>query len=88
MVALPGSSDYSVTKLSDLQLASYTAAENENVMAVAFHPSIVDTDIATDFWKPYAKDTPELASVVAVWLSTPAARFLNARYTTTNWDVE
>jgi hypothetical protein len=29
-----------------------------------------------------------LAGAVTVWLSTPAARFLNGRYTTTNWDVE
>jgi hypothetical protein len=44
--------------------------------------------MAPDFWKQYALDTPELAGAVAVWLSTPAARFLNGRYTTTNWDVE
>jgi hypothetical protein len=44
--------------------------------------------MATDFWKPYAKDTPELAGSATVWLSTPAARFLNGRYTTANWDVE
>jgi hypothetical protein len=44
--------------------------------------------MATDFWKPCAKDTPELAGAVVVWLSTPAARFLNSRYITTNWDVE
>ena len=43
--------------------------------------------MATDFWKPYAKDAPELAGAVAVWLSTPAARFLDGRFTTTNWDV-
>jgi hypothetical protein len=36
-------------KLSDLQLASYTAAENENITAVTFHPGIVDTNMATDF---------------------------------------
>jgi NAD(P)-dependent dehydrogenase (short-subunit alcohol dehydrogenase family) len=88
LITLPGSSGYSITKLSDLQLASYTAAENENVTAVAFHPGIVDTDMTSDFWKPYALDTPELAGAVAVWLSTPASRFLNGRYTTTNWDVE
>jgi len=34
------------------------------------------------------KDTPEPAGAVAVWLSTSAVRFLNGRYTTTNWDVE
>ena len=88
LITLPGSSGYSIAKLSDLQLASYAAAENDNVTAVAFHPGIVNTDMASDFWKPYAKDTAELAGAVAVWLSTPAARFLNGRYTTTNWDVE
>lgn len=88
LITLPGSSGFSITKLSDLQLASYTAAENENVTTVAFHPGIVDTDMATDFWKPYAKDTSELAGAVAVWLSTPAARFLVGRYTTTDWDAE
>lgn len=84
LITLPGSSGYSITKLSDLQLASYTATENENTTAVTFHPGIVDTNMATDFWKPYAKDTLELAGAVTVWLSTPAARFLNGRYTTTN----
>jgi hypothetical protein len=44
--------------------------------------------MSSDFWKPYALDTPELAGAVSVWLSTPEARFLNGRYTTTNWDVE
>lgn len=87
-MTLPGSSGYSLTKLSDLQLASYAAAENENVTAVAFHPGIVLTDMANDFWKPYALDTAELAGAMCVWLSTPAARFLDGRYTTTNWDVE
>jgi hypothetical protein len=43
------SSYYSITKLSDLQLTPYTAAENENVTAIASHPGIVDTDMATDF---------------------------------------
>jgi len=46
---LPGSSSHSITKLSDLQLACYTAAENENVTAVTFHPGIVDADMKTDF---------------------------------------
>jgi NAD(P)-dependent dehydrogenase (short-subunit alcohol dehydrogenase family) len=49
LLTLPGSSGYSITKLSDLQLASYAAAENENVTAVAFHPRIVLTDMANDF---------------------------------------
>lgn len=88
LITVPGSSGYSIAKIADLQLASYTAAENPNVTAIAFHPGIVLTDMATDFWKPYALDTPELAGAVSVWLSTPEARFLNGRYMATNWDVE
>ena len=49
LLMLPGSSSHSITKLSDLQLACYTAAENENVTAVTFHPGIVDADMKTDF---------------------------------------
>ena len=49
LLMLPGSSSHSITKLSDLQLASYTAAEIENAIAVTFHPGIVDADMTTDF---------------------------------------
>ena len=86
-LVVPGASAYSITKLADLQLALYTAAENPNVAAMAFHPGIVMTDMAVDFAKPFAKDTPELAGAVVVWLSTDEARFLSGRYVTTNWDV-
>ena len=87
LVVVPGSSAYSITKLVDLRLAEYTAAENPNVTAMAFHPGIVDTEMATAFWKPFAKDTPELAGAVIVWLASEEGKFMNGRYMSTNWDV-
>lgn len=36
----------------------------------------------------FAKDTPELVGGVCVWLSSPAAKFLNGRCMSVNWDVE
>ena len=87
LVVIPGSSAYSITKLVDLKLAEYTAAENPNVIATSFHPGIVATEMATGFWKPFAKDTPELAGAVMVWLASEEAKFMNGRYMSTNWDV-
>ena len=86
-MVIPGGSAHSITKLVDLKLAEYASAENLNVTATAFHPGIVDTEMATDFWKPFAKDTPELAGAVIVWLASEEGKFMNGRYMSTNWDV-
>ncbi|KAK9238792.1 hypothetical protein V1525DRAFT_418237 [Lipomyces kononenkoae] len=83
-----GISNYSIAKLANLQLSTYTAAENPNVTAVAFHPGIVMTDMVSESFKPFAKDTPQLAGGVVVWLATDAASFMNGRYMSTNWSVD
>ena len=86
----PGMSGYALSKLGDLQLAAYIAAENSNVTAYAYHPGMVITDMHdenTDF-RPWALDTPELAGAFAVWLATDAASFLNGRYVSLNWAVD
>ncbi|KAK9384235.1 hypothetical protein V1515DRAFT_420702 [Lipomyces mesembrius] len=49
------------------------------------HPGIVMTDMVTESFKSFAKDTAALAGGVAVWLATEAASFMNGRYMTTNW---
>lgn len=41
---------------------------------------------AVDFTH-FAKDTPELAGAVIVWLCSAEAEFMNGRYMSTNWDV-
>ncbi|KAK9241512.1 hypothetical protein V1506DRAFT_556490 [Lipomyces tetrasporus] len=74
--------------LANLQLSVYISAENPNVTAVAFHPGIVMTDMVTESFKAFAKDTAALAGGVVVWLATDAASFMNGRYMTTNWSVD
>jgi len=86
-VTIPGNSAYSITKLADLRIAAYAAAENPQLKVVAFHPGIVHTDMVNDFFRPFAKDTPELAGAVINWLASDQADFLTGRYTTANWDV-
>lgn len=89
MVA-PGVSAYSLAKLADLQLTRYISVENPNVTAVSFHPGIILTDMHEEArgFRHFAKDTPELAGGVAVWLCTKAATFLNGRYVAVNWAVD
>ncbi|EHK19748.1 uncharacterized protein TRIVIDRAFT_46933 [Trichoderma virens Gv29-8] len=89
MVA-PGASAYSLAKLADLQLTRYISVENPNVTAISFHPGIILTDMHDDArgFRHFAKDTPELAGGVAVWLCTKTAAFLNGRYMAVNWAVD
>ncbi|KAK9367593.1 hypothetical protein V1509DRAFT_640648 [Lipomyces kononenkoae] len=88
LLVFPGLSSYSIAKTANLQLIPYTAAENPNVTAIAFHPGIVETDMVTESFRPFAKDTPQLAGAVGVWLATEAASFMNGRYMSTNWSVD
>ncbi|KAK9311469.1 hypothetical protein V1522DRAFT_358573 [Lipomyces starkeyi] len=88
LIIMPGISAYSIAKLGNLQLSVYISAENPNVTTVAFHPGIVMTDMVTESFKPFAKDTAALAGGVVVWLATDAASFMNGRYMTTNWSVD
>lgn len=40
-----------------------------------------------EFFKHFARDTPQLAGAVVNWLASEDARFLTGRYITANWDV-
>jgi NAD(P)-dependent dehydrogenase (short-subunit alcohol dehydrogenase family) len=86
----PGISAYSLGKLADLQLTRYISAENSNITAISYHPGIFLTDMHQDAqgFREFAKDTPELAGGVAVWLSTKAAAFLDGRFMAVNWAVD
>jgi NAD(P)-dependent dehydrogenase (short-subunit alcohol dehydrogenase family) len=84
LIVVPGSSAYSITKLADLQISAYAAAENPNLKVMAFHPGIVLTDMVTPMFAPFAKDTPELAGAVINWLASEQAEFLSGRFTTAN----
>ncbi|KAF2621488.1 hypothetical protein BU25DRAFT_463710 [Macroventuria anomochaeta] len=70
---------------------TYIAAENPNIVAVALHPGIVNTEMTTDSFKRFALDTPELVGGVGVWLAGWEGEdigFLSGRFISANWDVD
>lgn len=80
-----------MSKLAVLQLMTYVATENSNVVAVALHPGVVDTDMTIEAFKAVALDTPELVGGIGTWLASwkgEDRKFLSGRFVTANWDVE
>lgn len=97
----PGSSAYALSKMINLQMAAYVAAEQLTtttttkkdgsgnvVTSVALHPGIVETGMTLDSFRKFALDAPALVGGVAVWLATDKARFMNGRVMNSNWDVD
>jgi len=83
----PTLSAYGISKLAVLELMTYVAAENPEVVAVAVHPGIVPTDMVIDYFKPFALDTPELVGGLGVWLAAWEGvdrKFLNGRFVSAN----
>jgi NAD(P)-dependent dehydrogenase (short-subunit alcohol dehydrogenase family) len=87
----PALSAYGISKLAVFSLMTYVATENPNVVAVALHPGIVNTDMTIESFKRFALDTPALVGGVGVWLAGWEGvnrEFLSGRYVSANWDVE
>lgn len=87
----PTMSAYGLSKLAVLELMTYIAVENPNVVATALHPGVVDTEMTKEYFKRFADDTPELVGGVGVWLAAwegPDRNFLSGRFVAANWDVE
>jgi NAD(P)-dependent dehydrogenase (short-subunit alcohol dehydrogenase family) len=88
---VPGLSAYMASKLAQVRLVEYLAAEQPNVFAATVHPGMVETDI---FTKSGAKaealpmDTVQLPAHFVVWLASPEGAFLKGRSVWANWDVE
>jgi len=80
----PGLSSYSISKLALTQLQAFVAVECPNVTAVAVHPGLILTDATLDYFKPFAKDSPELLGGLGVWLATEKAAFLSGKYVEVN----
>ena len=84
----PALSGYSISKLASTQLQAFIALENPNVTSVAVHPGLILTDATLDYFKPFAKDSPELLGGLGVWLATEMAEFLSGKYVEVNWSVD
>jgi len=81
-------SAYSLSKLVDIQMQAYIAAEHPNVTAITQHPGIMNSEMTLDQFKPFALDTFELVGDLGVWLASEKAAFLNGRYIDSNWNVD
>lgn len=88
IAVIPSTSSYSLSKLVQIQIQRFVAAENPNVTAVSLHPGTVLTPITKPMFEKFSKDTPALAGAVAVWLATEPARFMSGRYMGANWSVK
>ncbi|KAE8449504.1 hypothetical protein EG329_008113 [Mollisiaceae sp. DMI_Dod_QoI] len=85
---IPATSSYSLSKLVQIQIQRFIAAENPNVTAISMHPGGVVTSITKPQFVKFSNDTHALAGGVAVWLATDEAKFMNGRYMSVNWSVE
>ncbi|ETN41958.1 uncharacterized protein HMPREF1541_03897 [Cyphellophora europaea CBS 101466] len=91
---LPEATSYGAPKTALNRLTEYAAAEATRlgVQVIAYHPGgVADTDITSlsaDFMKAFYVDTPELAALTAVYLSTPKASYLSGRYVDATWNLE
>ncbi|ROV92775.1 hypothetical protein VMCG_09089 [Cytospora schulzeri] len=88
---LPGMSTYMASKLAQVKIIEFLAAEQPNILAATVHPGMIETDI---FTKTGAKanllpmDNVKLPAHFLVWMSSPEASFLKGRSVWANWDVE
>jgi len=88
IAVIPHTAPYSLSKLVQIQIQRFVAAENPNVVAVSLHPGTILTPITKPAFVRFSLDTFELAGGVAVWLATEKAKFMNGRYMGANWAVE
>lgn len=84
---IPHTASYSLSKLAQIQIQRFVAAENPNVTAISLHPGTVLTPITKPAFVKFSLDTYGLAGGVAVWLATDEAKFMNGRYLGSNWSV-
>ena len=84
----PTQSSYHLSKLLDLAIQPWIAAENPNVVAIALNPGVVPTDMLQEKFAFLAVDKPELTGAFCVWLATAAASFLSGKYVSIHWDVK
>jgi NAD(P)-dependent dehydrogenase (short-subunit alcohol dehydrogenase family) len=84
---IPNTSNYSLSKLVQIQMQRFVAVENPNITAISLHPGTILTGITKPQFVKFSQDTFALAGGVAVWLATEQAKFMNGRYMGVNWSV-
>ncbi|KAL8895273.1 MAG: hypothetical protein Q9207_008235 [Kuettlingeria erythrocarpa] len=92
-----GASAYASSKMAQLKLMEFLAAENPDLFVASVHPGVVETTMTRALLDQWA-DKPEGGSLqlddvklpahFIVWMTSPEARFLRGRFVWANWDVE
>ncbi|KAG8162685.1 hypothetical protein KVR01_007163 [Diaporthe batatas] len=99
---VPGASGYIASKLAQIKIMEYLAAENPSLFAATVHPGICDTAVlAKSGMKPHevpldrnlddadkSRPSVELPADFLVWLASPEGAFLKGRMVAANWDVD
>ncbi|KAI9817915.1 MAG: hypothetical protein M1832_004535 [Thelocarpon impressellum] len=84
----PGSSAYSVSKLAEIKMGEFVHAEYPKLRSFTTMPGIVDTDMPSEQFRPYALDHVDLTGLLALYLAQPRADYLRGSIISVNWDVE
>ncbi|KAK7707426.1 putative secondary metabolism biosynthetic enzyme [Botryosphaeria dothidea] len=84
---VPRFSGYFTSKIAVTRLTEFLAAESPENSVYSINPGLVATDSLLDEFKHFAKDTPELAGGVCVYLAAKRPAYLNGRHFSVNWDV-
>lgn len=88
-----GGSSYLVSKFATCRLTEFLANdyEEQNLIAISVHPAGVKTDMQYNF-PQYLHgalvDEPTLPADTIVWLVQQRREWLNARYVSSNWNME
>ncbi|KAK4947887.1 hypothetical protein LTR10_013395 [Elasticomyces elasticus] len=84
----PSISSYATSKYAAQRVLEFVDAEYSQLRTFTLLPGIVATDLIHDFYRPYAKDHPELTGMVSLWLAQPKADFLTGQLVSVNWDLQ
>jgi NAD(P)-dependent dehydrogenase (short-subunit alcohol dehydrogenase family) len=81
-------SKFAICRLTEFLAREY---EHQNPMAISLHPAGVKTDMQNNFPEYLHRaliDEPALPADTIVWLGKERRGWLNARYISSNWDME
>ncbi|PQE04027.1 oxidoreductase short chain dehydrogenase reductase family protein [Rutstroemia sp. NJR-2017a BVV2] len=87
-ISTVGGSAYNISKLAEQRLTEHVALEYPSLRVFTTMPGIVPTDMATDFFRPFAKDHVDLTGMLALYLAQEKADYLRGGMVSVNWDVE
>ncbi|KAI8936467.1 hypothetical protein NX059_006873 [Plenodomus lindquistii] len=87
----PTLSGYLTSKISQIKVLEFLAAEHPELFICSVHPGMVETDVFKGSGGDATQlpmDSAELPASFLVWLSQPKNKYLQGKTVWANWDVE